>query len=137
MIGQTLHENEQMQLLFQVNPVFREHSMCHRDLTTIIKNTCHTTCETTHYTQIGLSVSWISWLLQKIYKGFLQNIKTLTLLTHQQVRFDWTPLHHTALLSLKEAIIQVPMLCYPDPNKNIFSTQMHLMMHVEHNFHRT
>ena len=26
-------------------------------------------------------------------------------------------MHHTAFLHLKEAIIQAPMLCYPDPNK--------------------
>ena len=39
------------------------------------------------------------------------------MLTHQQVKFDWTSTHHTAFLSFTEAIIQVPILCYPDPNK--------------------
>ena len=39
------------------------------------------------------------------------------LLTCQQVKFDWTAIHHTAFLNLKEAIIQAPILCYPDPNK--------------------
>ena len=39
------------------------------------------------------------------------------LLTRQQVKFDWTPLHHTAFLTLKEEIIQAPILHYPDPNK--------------------
>ena len=73
---------------------------------------------------------------RKFIKGFTKIAKPLTLLTCQQVKFDWTPLHHTAFLSLKEAIIQVPILHYPDPNKNILSTQMHLMIHVEHNFHR-
>ena len=46
-VSPTLHENEQMQLLFQGNPVFRTHSKCHRHLTTTIKNTCHTTYATT------------------------------------------------------------------------------------------
>ena len=73
---------------------------------------------------------------RKFIKGFDQNSKPLTLLTHQQVKFDWTPLHHTTFLNLKEAIIQAPILHYPDPNKNILSTQMHLMMHVECNFDR-
>ena len=41
----------------------------------------------------------------------------MTLLTRQQVKFDWTPLHHTAFLTLKEAIIQAPILHYPNPNK--------------------
>ena len=39
------------------------------------------------------------------------------MLTHQQVKFDWTAIHHAAFLNLKEAIIQAPILHYPDPNK--------------------
>ena len=39
------------------------------------------------------------------------------LLTRQQVKFDWTPLHHTAFLTLKDVIMQEPILHYPDPNK--------------------
>ena len=58
------------------------------------------------------------------------------MLTQQQVKFEWSPTHHTAFLNLKEAIIQAPILCYPDPNKNTLSTQMDLMMHAEHNSHR-
>ena len=41
----------------------------------------------------------------------------LTLLTRQQVKFDWTPSYHTAFLTLKEAIIQAPILHYPNPNE--------------------
>ena len=39
------------------------------------------------------------------------------MLTRQQAKFEWTPIHHTAFLNLKEAIIQAPTLCYPDPNQ--------------------
>ena len=39
------------------------------------------------------------------------------MLTQQQVKFEWTSLHHTTYLHLKEAIIQAPILCYPDPDK--------------------
>ena len=39
------------------------------------------------------------------------------MLTHQQVKFDWTSTHHIAFLSLKEAITQASILHYPDPNK--------------------
>ena len=39
------------------------------------------------------------------------------MLTQQQVKFEWTPTHHTAFLHLKEAIIHSPILHYPDPNK--------------------
>ena len=38
------------------------------------------------------------------------------MLTQQQVKFEWTPVHHTAFLHLKEAIIQAPILHYPDPS---------------------
>ena len=39
------------------------------------------------------------------------------MLTCQQVKFDWTSTHHTAFLNLKGAIIQAPILHYPDPNR--------------------
>ena len=53
---------------------------------------------------------------QKFIKDFAKIAKPLTLLTRQQVKFDWTPTHHTAFLTLKEAITQAPILHYPDPN---------------------
>ena len=70
---------------------------------------------------------------RKFIKGFVKIAKPLMMLTHQQVKFDWTSAHYTDLLNLKEAIIQAPILHYPDPNKNTLSSQMHLMMHAECN----
>ena len=43
--------------------------------------------------------------------------KPLTLLIHQQAKFEWTPTHHNAFLTLKESVIQAPILHYPDPIK--------------------
>ena len=54
---------------------------------------------------------------RKFIKGFAKIAKPLTLLTRQQVKFDWTPEHHTAFLHLKEAIVQAPILHYPNPEK--------------------
>ena len=54
---------------------------------------------------------------RKFIKNFAKIAKPLILLTRQQVKLDWTPSHHTAFLTLKEAIIQAPILCYPNPNK--------------------
>ena len=54
---------------------------------------------------------------KKFIKGFAKIAKPLTLLTIQQVKFDWTPEHHAAFLHLKEAIVQAPILHYPKPNK--------------------
>ena len=50
-------------------------------------------------------------------KNFVKIAKTLTLLTHQEVKFDWTPTHHEAFLHLVESITQAPILHYPYPNK--------------------
>ena len=54
---------------------------------------------------------------RKFIKGFTKIAKPLTLLTRQQVRFEWTPVHNTAFLYLKEAIVQAPILHYPNPDK--------------------
>ena len=54
---------------------------------------------------------------RKFIKGFAKIAKALTLLTRQQVKFDWTWEHHTAFLCLKEAIVQAPILHYPNPSK--------------------
>ena len=39
------------------------------------------------------------------------------LLTHQQAKFEWTPMHHNTFLMLKETVIQAPILHYPNPKK--------------------
>ena len=54
---------------------------------------------------------------RKFIKGFAKIAKPLTLLTRQQVKFEWTSVHHTAFLHLKEAIVQAPILCYPNPDR--------------------
>ena len=47
---------------------------------------------------------------RKFIKNFTKIAKLLKLLTCQQVKFDWTPTHHEALLKLKEYIIQASIL---------------------------
>ena len=54
---------------------------------------------------------------RKFIRGFAQLAKPLTLLTRQQVKFEWTPQHQEAFIHLKEAIVQAPILHYPNPNK--------------------
>ena len=54
---------------------------------------------------------------RKFIKGFAKVAKPLTLLTRQQVKFEWTPDHQTAFEHLKNAIVQAPILHYPNPNK--------------------
>ena len=54
---------------------------------------------------------------RKFIKGFAKIAKPLTLLTRQQVKFEWTPEHQAAFVHLKDAIVQAPILHYPNPNK--------------------
>ena len=54
---------------------------------------------------------------RKFIKGFTKIANPLTLLTRQQVKFNWTPEHQEAFIHLKEAIVQAPILHYPNPNK--------------------
>ena len=54
---------------------------------------------------------------RKFIKGFAKIAKLLTLLTRQQVKFEWTPEHQAAFVHLKDTIVQAPILHYPNPNK--------------------
>ena len=54
---------------------------------------------------------------RKIIKKFTKIAKPLTLLTRQQVKFEWSPEHQQAIIKLKDSIIQAPILHYPNPSK--------------------
>ena len=56
---------------------------------------------------------------RKFIKGFTKIAKPLTLLTRQQVKFDWTPEHQTAFIHLKDAIVQAPNPPLPQPQQNL------------------
>ena len=58
---------------------------------------------------------------RKFIKGFMKITKPLTLFTRQQVKFEWTPVHHTAFLHLKEAIVQAPILHYLDKKYIVYT----------------
>ena len=47
---------------------------------------------------------------RKFIKYFAKIAKPLTLLTRQQVKFEWTPEHQEVFMKLKESIIQAPIL---------------------------
>ena len=54
---------------------------------------------------------------REFIKNFVKIEKPLTLLTRQQVKFEWTPEHQKAFMKLKALIIQAPILCYSNPSK--------------------
>ena len=55
---------------------------------------------------------------RKFIKNFAKIGKPLTLLTHQQAKFEWTPIQHNAFLTHKESNIQAPILHYPNLRKS-------------------
>ena len=81
------------------------------------QGTCHTTMQPpTTPKQVSVFLGLVRYY-RKFIKGFAKIAKPLTLLTRQQVKFEWTPVHHTTFLHLKEAIVQAPILHYPNPDK--------------------
>ena len=106
-----------MQFFLQRYLVSRTHPQCYRYQTTTCQDTCHTTHVTTNDTQTIRAFLGLVGYYRKFIKGFAKIAKPLTLLTRQQVKFDWTLEHHTAFLHLKEAIVQAPILHYPNPEK--------------------
>ena len=54
---------------------------------------------------------------RKFIKNFTKIAKPLTLLTRQQVKFEWTPEHQEAFMKLKDSIIQAPISQYPNPSR--------------------
>ena len=67
---------------------------------------------------------------RKYIRNFARIAKPLTLLTHQQAKFKWKPTHHNAFLTLKESVIQAPILHYPNPQKTLHSSYRHIRWHL-------
>ena len=54
---------------------------------------------------------------RKFIKNFAKIVKPLTMLTQMDVKFEWKETHNSTFMKLKEAIIQAPILRYPDTTK--------------------
>ena len=54
---------------------------------------------------------------RKFIKNFAKIAKPLTMLTRMDIKFEWKETHQYAFMKLKEAIIQAPILRYPDTTK--------------------
>ena len=54
---------------------------------------------------------------RKFIKNFAKIAKPLTMFTQMDVKFEWKDTHQDAFIKLKEAIIQAPILQYPDTTK--------------------
>ena len=54
---------------------------------------------------------------RKFIKNFAKIAKPLIMLTRMDVKFEWKETHHCTFMKLKDAIIQAPILRYPDTTK--------------------
>ena len=55
---------------------------------------------------------------RKFIRNFAKIVKPLTMLTQMDVTFEWKEIHQDTFMKLKEAIIQAPILRYPDATKS-------------------
>ena len=54
---------------------------------------------------------------RKFIRNFAKIAKPLTMLTRMDIKFEWEEIHQVIFMKLKEAIIQAPILRYPDTTK--------------------
>ena len=112
-----IDETQQMPLLCKRNPVSWTHTQHHGHQTTAIKDPGHqqhASTKTAKQVCVFLGLIGYYW---KFIKNFVRIAIPLTLLTHHKVKFKWTPAHHAAFMTLKEVIIQAPILHCHDPAK--------------------
>ena len=107
---QTLNEVQQISFLYEGNTIPRTHPQYQGHSTITIKNLKHPEHASTQNTQTSACFSWLIGYYRKFIKNFAKIAKPLMLLNQQQVKFNWTPTHHNAFLTLKESIIQAPIL---------------------------
>ena len=84
---------------------------------TTFKNTGHSKDAPTIYSKKVHAFLGLVGYYRKFIKNFAKIPKPLTLLTRQQVKFEGIPEHQEAFMKLKESIIQIPILRYPNPSK--------------------
>ena len=100
------------------NTIFRPHLKCYRHMTTTFPKTHaiqHMNPPTTPK-QVRVFLGLVGYY-RIFIKGCAKIAKPLTLLTRQQVKFEWTLDHQATFVHLKDAIVQAPILHYPNPNK--------------------
>ena len=106
-----------MSFLHQGNTIPRTHSRCGRDQTSPSQDRSHEGYAPTIESKTGLRLPWTSGILPKIHQELCEIAKLLTMLTRMDVKFEWKETHHCTFMKLKDAIIQAPILRYPDTTK--------------------
>ena len=66
--------------------------------------------------QVRASLGLVGYY-RKFIRNFAKIAKPITMLTRMDVKFEWKEIHQNTFTKLKEAIIQAPILRYPDTTK--------------------
>ena len=81
-----------------------------------IKNFAKIVKPLTMLTRMDIKFEWKE-THRKFIKNFAKIVKPLTMLTHMDIKFEWKETHRCTFMKLKDAIIQAPILRYPDTTK--------------------
>ena len=106
-----------MSFLHKGNLVPQTYSKHQRHQTSTIKNPSHKQHVSTKTSQTSMHIPWTCQIYGKFIKNFAKMAMPLTLWTCQKAKFEWAPIHHTAVMMLKESVTQAPILHYLDQPK--------------------
>ena len=99
-------------------PILGTYTQHQRHQTTTVKNASNQNMHPPKMPKQVCALLGLMGYYRKFIRNFAKIAKPLTLLTHQQAKFKWTPAHHNAFLTLKESVIQAPILHYPNQKKH-------------------
>ena len=106
-----------MSFLRQGNTISWTHSRHGRDQTSPSQNRSHKGHAPTSEPKTSLCLPQTSGILQEIHQELCKNSKTSNSTNPHGIKFKWKETHHCAFMKLKDAIIQAPILRYPDTTK--------------------
>ena len=93
---------QQMLFFHEGNPILSTYTQYQRHQTTTVKNTSN---QNVHPPKTPKQVCTFLALMgyyRKFTRNFVKTTKPLTLLTHQDAKFEQTPAHRSTFLTLKE-----------------------------------
>ena len=107
-----------MSLFHEGNPVPRTYIQHQRHQITTVKMQAIKNMHPPKMTKQICAFLGLMGYYRKSIRNFAKIAKALTMLIHYQAKFEWTPIHHNTSLTLKESVIQTPILHYPNPKKH-------------------
>ena len=105
-----------MSLLSQGNTISQTHSRHGMDQTSPSSEAIKAMHPPVNPKQVHAFLGLVGYY-RKFIKNFTKIAKPLMVLTSMDIKFEWMETHHCTFMKLKNAIIQAPILRYPDTTK--------------------